>query len=68
MVTKRLDLGGVDVDGHRGGKVGLSVLDFDLRVWQTEQYRIHSSGFSVIPEYYVYWQTLCGLNCLNFRS
>ena len=51
MVTKRSDWGGMDVDGHRGGKVGLSVLDFDLRLWQTEQCRTHSNSLLVIPGY-----------------
>ena len=51
MVTKQSDWGGMDAAGHRRGKLTAPVLDFDLRVWQTEQRLSHSNSILVIQEY-----------------
>jgi hypothetical protein len=45
MVTEQSDWGGMDAAGHFWRKSDRSFLDFYLRLWQNEKYRIHPNGF-----------------------
>ena len=50
----------MDAAGRRGEKSDRLYLDFDRKLWQTEQYQLHSDSFLMSPEYYLRWQTLLG--------